>query len=288
MSNITVFEGWDMNQDEMVKRVDLVAQKESEKKIENNMSELLSFLKHNGMKVSRANSKIAAYLVDNVDLQVSAINTYIPRTSKIEKALGEMSKIFGKCHHLYMFLDPDLQPDIRLLGTEDCDDSGSILCIRQDITLYYLKIINKIKEKYFQNTQSHSQVIILDFSGAPFDPIILKKGIVSLLDKRGYDYTRLIGIVSILPKNFDSGTLGPSTYFFVENVHYKGAENKIKQRLLEISKVQTSVSIMPLAILITKKSSEIFSVQNPYINTPSLDKIRKIVTPEIIYEQLSY
>jgi hypothetical protein len=250
------------------------------------MSELLSFLKHNGMKVSKANSK--TYLVDNVDLQVSAINTYIPRTSKIEKALGEMSKIFGKCHHLYMFLDPDLQPDIRLLGTEDCDDSGSILCIRQDITLYYLKIINKIKEKYSQNTQSHNQVIVLDFSGAPFDPIILKKGIVSLLDKRGYDFTRLIGIVSILPKNLDSGTLGPSTYFFVENVHYKGPENEIKQRLLGISKVQTSVSIMPLAIIITKKSSEIFSVQNPCINTPSLDKIRKIVTPEIIYEQLSY
>jgi hypothetical protein len=287
LSNYTVFEGWNLGQDEIVRKVDVTDKKESEKKIQNAVSELISFLEHNGIKVSRTNSKAADYLVNDVDLKVSAVDTYIPRTSKIEKALGELSKIFGKCHHLYMFLDPDLQPDVRITGTEDCDESGSVLCIRQDITLYYLKIINKIKETYIQNTENHNQVIVLDFSGAHFDPVTLKKGIASLLDKRGYDYARLLGIVSILPKNIDSGALGPFTYFFVENVHYKGSDTKVKQSLLEITKVQTSVLIMPLAILITKKSAE-FPLQKLCINTPSMDVIRKIVTPEIIYEQFTY
>jgi hypothetical protein len=287
LSKYTVFEGWDMNQDEIVRREDLVNEKELERKIENAMSELLSFMEYDGMRVSRAYSK-AGYVVNDVEFKVSVVDTYIPRTSKIEKALGELSKIFGKCHHLYMFLDPDLQPDIRIIGTEDCDDSESILCIRQDVTLYYLKIINKIKESYIKNTENNSQVIVLDFSGAHFDPVMLKKGIVSLLDKRGYDYPRLIGIVSVLPKHFDSGALGPFTYFFVANVHYNGTDKKVKQRLLEITKVQTSVSIMPSAILITRKSSGIFPVRNPCINMPSLNEIRKIVTPEMIYEQFSY
>jgi hypothetical protein len=272
-----------MNQDEIVRQVDLVYGKELERKIENAMSELLSFMEYDGMRVSRA-----GYLVNDVEFKVSVIDTYIPRTSKIDKALGELSKIFGKCHYLYMFLDPDLQPDIRIIGTEDCDDSVSVLCIRQDVTLYYLKIINKIKESYNQNAENNSQVIVLDFSGAHFDPVMLKKGIFSLLDKRGYDYTRLMGIVSIIPKNLDSGDLGPFTYFFVANAHYKGTDEKVKQRLLETSKVQTSVSIMPSAMLITRKSSAKFSVQNPCINMPSLNEIRKIVTPEMIYEQFSY
>ena len=283
-----MFEGWDIHQDEIVRRVNLVTQRESEKNIENDMFKFFSLLKLNGTKVSRTNSKVPDYQVNDVDFKVTAIHTYIPRTSKIEKALGEMSKIFGKCHHIYMFLDPDLQPDIRIVGTEDCDKNGSIICLRQDITLYYLKIINKINEKYLQNTKSPSQVIMLDFRGAPFDSVTLKKGILSLLTKRGYDYTSLIGIVAVVPKNIDSGIFGPPAYFFVENIHYKGPDNKVKQRLLEITKVQTSVSIMPLAILITKKSSKPFSVQNPCINLPSLDEIRKIVTPEIIYEKFSY
>jgi hypothetical protein len=287
LSKYTVFEGWDMNQDEIVRREDLGNKKELERKIENVMSELLSFMEYDGMRVSRAYPKVG-YLVNDVEFKVSVVDTYIPRTSKIEKALGELSKIFGKCHHLYMFLDPDLQPDIRIIGTEDCDDSVSILCIRQDVTLYYLKIITKIKESYIQNSENNSQVIVLDFSGAHFDPVMLKKGIVSLLDKRGYDYPRLIGIVSVVPKHLDSGALGPFTYFFVANVHNKGTDKKVKQRLLEITKVQTSVSIMPSAILITRKSSGIFSVPNPCINMPSLNEIRKIVTPEIIYEQFSY
>ena len=259
----------------------------TQRDFEDDIQKFLSLLKLKRSNLSQANSKGSSYRVDNVDFEVTAIHTYIPRTSKIEKALGEMSKIFGKCHHIYMFLDPDLQPDIRIMGSEDCDNNGSILCIRQDITLYYLKISNKINEKYLQNIKSPSQVIILDFRGAPFDSVTLKKGILSLLNKRGYEYTNLIGIVAAVPKNIDSG-VEPPTYFFVENIHYKGPDNKFKERLLEITKVQTSVSIMPLAILITKKSSKPFSVQNPCINLPSLDEIRKIVTPEIIYEQFSY
>jgi len=284
LSNFTVFEGWDINQDEIVRRVDLVTQRE----FKNDIQKLLSLLKLKSSNLSQANSKGSGYRVDNVDFEVTAIHTYIPRTSKIEKALGEMSKIFGKCHHIYMFLDPSLQPDIRIMGSEDCDNNGSILCIRQDITLYYLKISNKINEKYLQNIKSPSQVIILDFRGAPFDSVTLKKGIISFLKKKGYDYINLIGIVATIPKNIGFGILGPPTYFFVENIYYKGPDNKVKERLSEITKVQTSVSIMPLAILITKKSSVPFSVQNPCINLPSLEEIRKVVTPEIIYEQFSY
>ena len=104
MSNFTVFEGWDINQDEIVRRVDLVTQRE----FKNDIQKLLSLLKLKSSNLSQANSKGSGYRVDNVDFEVTAIHTYIPRTSKIEKALGEMSKIFGKCHHIYMLLDPDL------------------------------------------------------------------------------------------------------------------------------------------------------------------------------------
>ena len=288
MSNFTVFEGWDIKEDEIVKKVDWINQKEYEKKAENDIiNELFSLLKLKGTRVSRTNFKTSDFQVDNIDFEVTVVHTYIPRTSKIENALGEMSKIFGKCHFLYMFLDQDFQPDIRLMGTEDCDNNGSILCIRQDITLYYLKIINKINEKYLQN-KSPGQVIILDFRGAPFDSLTLKKGILLLLNKKGYDYTNLIGIVVALPKEINSGILNLPTYFFIENIHYKGPDNEVRKRLLENTKVQTSVSIMPIAILITKKSSKPFSVQNPCINFPSLDEIRKIVTPETIYERFSY
>ena len=100
------------------------------------------------------------------------------------------------------------------MGSEDCDNNGSILCIRQDITLYYLKISNKINEKYLQNIKSPSQVIILDFRGAPFDSVTLKKGIISFLKKKGYDYINLIGIVATIPKNIDSRNFR-ATYIFL-------------------------------------------------------------------------
>lgn len=288
LSNFVVFEGWDINQDEIVRRIDLSTQREFEKYVENDVFRLFSLLKLNGTKVPAASTKKPDYQADGVDFEVTAIRTYIPRTPRIDKALGEMSKIFGKCHHVYMFLDRDLRPDIRIMGTEDCDKNGSILCMKQDITLYYLEIINKINEKYLQDSVNASQVIVIDFREAPFDSVILKKGIHSLLNKRGYDYPSLMGIVAVVPENIDSGLFEPPNYFFVENMQYKGTSNKAKQRLLEIANVKTSVAINPMAILITKDSSKPFSAQNPCVNVPSLREIRRIITPEIIYEQLGY
>lgn len=287
MSNFIVFEGWDINRTEFVKREDLDTQRKYEERIDSDLHKLLSTLNLKVTKVPIVNSSRSAYQVNGVDLEVAPIHTFVPRTTKIERMLAEMSKVFGKCHHLYMFLDPDLQPDIRILGTEDCDRNGSILCIRQDITLYYLKILNEINKKYNQNL-NHDQIIVLDFRYAQFDSVTLKKGILSLLDKRGHDYANLLGIIAGIPKNINSERLDQTTYFFVENRYYKGPYDEVKKKLLDITKVQTSVSVMPMAILITKKSSELFSIQKPCINTPSLGTIRKIVTPELIYEQFNY
>jgi hypothetical protein len=106
----------------------------------------------------------------------------IPRMAEIDKAIDELQNNLGNCYHAYMYLDSNNNnPIFKILSKEKCDPSCSILCLRQHVSVYRPKIINKIQNKSYQSENYPEHTLILDFRASQFDAISLSKEISAIL-----------------------------------------------------------------------------------------------------------
>jgi len=261
------FDGWEIKKDEIVRTIDTIFQQDEERKIQDQIQRLFSMMDIQASGISETTDKTSDYQGAGIDFEVTAIHVYIPRTSDIENRIFSSGQEFGKCHFMYMYSDEDI-PKLVELGEEECGQDASVFCIRQHISVYFRKIINKINSKSMQNTKNPNQVIVIDFRGAEFDAITLKKGVSWVLTGIGMSHSNLIGVIAALPMKIDSDILSEPFYFFVVNPYATHQESEVFQKLESISRVQTSRIIMPVPILTRFVSGKTISLKSPCINMP--------------------
>ncbi|MGC1931346.1 MAG: hypothetical protein WA667_20435 [Candidatus Nitrosopolaris sp.] len=99
----------------------------------------------------------------------------------------------------------DGKPKIEILNEQKLDNNLSILCLRQHVSCYRPKIMDKISDKYSQNESLPILIIMMDFRLAHFDPLSLKREIKRILASIGMELPSLGGILVSTPRlNSDS------------------------------------------------------------------------------------
>jgi hypothetical protein len=266
-----MFDGWEYKDDELV-QIETVNQMDEEEKIQQDVEPYLNNL---GIPVRRipevSTNRTSDYEGMGVDFEVSAVQMYFPAV--VAKSLESYAQDLGKCQYFYTFADANNRPQLVKLREVECMETGSALCVRQHVSLYFKKIVRKLEDKINQNTRNPNQIILLDFRGAPFDPISLKGIIRKVLDKYGQKYTSLLGIIAALPMRVDSPILSAPYFFFIQNLHSDPKNMEVLDILMKTSAVQTEKIVSPTPILIRKLSEKTFSLNNPYTNMPEFKDI---------------
>jgi hypothetical protein len=213
---MSMFDGWEYKDDELVP-IETVEQIAEERQVQYDVKPFLDNLGIPVNRIPETYNKTSDYEGLGVDFEVSAIQFYMP--ASIARELEGYAQQFGKCQYFYTYIDTDNRPQLEKVGEVDCMDSGSALCVRQHVSIYFKKMLLKLDDKCKQNTRNPSQIIVLDFRGAPFDPVSLKRAVQKILEESGKRYPSLLGILAALPMKIDSPILSPPNYFFVQNLH---------------------------------------------------------------------
>ena len=268
---MSMFDGWEYKDDELV-LIETVEQIAEERQIQ---CDVKPFLDNLGIPVNRipeTSTKTSDYEGLGVDFEVSAVQLYMP--APIARELEGYAQQFGKCQYFYTYIGNDnLFPQLEKVGEVDCMESGSALCVRQHVSIYFKKLIRKLEDKSKQNTRNPSQIIVLDFRGAPFDPVSLKRAVQKILALSGKRYPSLLGILAALPMKIDSPILSPPNYFFVQNLHSTGKNPEVLSILMKTNPVQTANVITPTPIFISRVSNQNFSIDNPYTSMPEFKEL---------------
>jgi hypothetical protein len=113
--------------------------------------------------------------------------------TEIDKTIAELQNNLRNCCHAYMYLDSyNNNPILKIVSEEKCDPSCSVLCLRQHVSVYRPKIINKIQNKSYQSQNYPEHILILDFRTAEFDAISLSREIFAILRDVGEQYPSLV------------------------------------------------------------------------------------------------
>jgi hypothetical protein len=270
---------WEFTKDEIINKVDLVTQKQAERRIQNQVKNIFNSLQININRISETSIRTSDYEGPDLDIEVTAVHQYLPRIKDVEKAIRENKENNGQCTYSYIYLDDSKKPVFRIIKQTKLNENASILIIRQHFSMYKRKIISKIDDKYRQNTTNPNQIIVLDFRTAPFDNVTIKKGIHNMFLSSGQDYSQLIGIIAAVPKEIDSKILDEPEYFFIQNTHVNSVNVHNLNKLLSISKIQTSYNIMPMAIFVNFRYNIEIPIDECINSYPDIQELEKMGLP---------
>lgn len=270
---------WQFGQDDIVILVDLITQKEAEKQIQNQVRGIFDSLQININRISETDFRTSDYSGPELDIEVTALHQYLPRIPDVEKAIRENKENMGQCTYAYLYMDGSKKPIFKKIKQTNFNENTSILIIKPHFPIYEKKIINKIDDKYNQNTTNPNQVIVLDFRTAPFDNVTAKKGISNILLNYGQDYRQLIGIIAAVPKKVDSKVLDEPEYFFIQNTHVNSTNTDNLTKLLRISEVQTSYRFMPAAIFVKFRYNTEIPIGECIDGYPDIHELEKMGLP---------
>jgi hypothetical protein len=237
-----------------------------EAKVESDVKNLLLSQGIEAKKIPEKAVRTPDYGNMEITFEVTAIHPYFPRIDEIDKTIVDLQSNLGNCYHAYVYSDSDNKPVFKIISKEKCDASCSILCLRQHVSIYRKKIVNKIEDKSYQNENYLDHVLVLDFRTAHFDSVSLSKEISVILQKIGEQYTSLIGIIFAIPKNGIKFDILQPLYHFVPNPYSESVNSEILNKLNNIDRPSTSELIQMLIPLIIYKSGIGFSTTSPCIN----------------------
>jgi hypothetical protein len=189
---------------------------------------------HWGLKQRRFLKKLRTPDYGNTQLSFEAttIHPYFPRLDEINKTIVDLQNNLGNCYHAYIYSDFNNKPLFKIVSKEKCDTSCSILCLRQHVSIYRNKIINKIEDKSYQSENYLKHVLVLDFRTTHFDPVSLSKEMYVILQGIGEQYPSLIGIIFAIPKKgTKSDIIQEPLYCFVSNPNSESINSALLNKL---------------------------------------------------------
>ncbi|HYA83215.1 MAG TPA: hypothetical protein VEH06_07170 [Candidatus Bathyarchaeia archaeon] len=175
-----------------------------------------------------------------------------------------------------------------MLFKEKCDPSCSILCLRQHVSVYRKKIINKIDDKSHQSEDYPAHVLVLDFRTAHFDSVSLSKEIYAILHDVGKQYPSLVGIVFGIPNEaIASDIIQEPVYHYISNPSSNFINSVISDKLNKISRPSTSDLVQMMIPIIIYKSGIVFSARNLCLNGPTIKELYNLGLPVLSCSTLS-
>ena len=167
----------------------------------------------------------------DISIEVTTIHPYFPRTNEISRIIMDLEINLGNYYHAYIYSDSDNKPIIRVIFKEKCDAHCSILCLRQQMSIYRISIISKIEDKSHQSENYPAYIIVLDFRTTHFDEVSLSMEIAEILQSIGEQYPSLMGIIFAIPRKTETDISVELMYYFVSNPFLQSknsALNKLK------------------------------------------------------------
>lgn len=262
--------------DEYVRKVPVLLHRDIERYIETSIPLFFNKIGYKVKKVPRKETRTVDYENEDLGIEVTSIGTYLPRNDEMDSLLNRLNQVNSRiCAYMYL---KDDKPKIEILNERQLENNISILCLRQHISCYRPKLINKINNKHSQDDDHSVHIIILDFRLAHFDPLSLKREIASILKKVGMDYPSLGGILASTPKQLNSDMLDyDSDHVFINNHHCK-SQHDILTKLGSYSMATTSMWITVAPIFI-RKPSNVQKISFSSIDCPDRDEIQRLGLP---------
>ena len=266
-NNGSIPEDYQLVNNEYVKKSHLLTSEEVECIAEIDIVPFFGSLGINVKRVSRTKIRTVDYEYENVGLEVTVVQDYLPKHNEIDKLLDHHIQTNSRiCAYMYMKGD---KPRIEIMSEKNLDKLA-ILCLRQHISCYRSKIIGKISKKYNQDQEHDLSIIILDFRLAPFDSLSLKWEVRSILDSCAKDYYSLGGVLIASPKELDSTMVDEPDYVFVNNIYCK-KQHEILTKLNRFSLATTSTWNTVTHIFV--KQSPPTSISSPCFDCPEREEL---------------
>jgi hypothetical protein len=255
-----------------------------EAKVETDVKNFLLSLGIEAKKIPEKAVRTPDYGNTQLGFEATTIHPYFPRMDEINKSIVDIQNNLGNCYYAYIYSDFNNKPLFKIVSKEKCDTSCSILCLRQHVSIYRNKIMNKIEDKSYQSENFSKFVLVLDFRTTHFDPVSLSKGICVILQEIGEQYSSLIGIIFAVSKNgIKSDIIQEPLFHFVSNPNSESISSALLNKLKNISRPYTSDLMQMLIPLIIYKSGMRLSITNPCINGPTMNQLQSMGLPVFPY-----
>jgi hypothetical protein len=261
-------EGYELINGEYVRNVSFLTSKNVEKFVEGNVIPFFSSIGFDIAKIPRSQTKRVDYQCQGVGIEVTALHDYFPKNEETDRLLQRHNETNSRIC-AYMFLK-DGKPTIEILNEIELKSNYSILCLRQHVSYYRPKLINKIKKKYDQDNMHNLVIVVIDFRLAHFDSLSLKTEIKSILNEFGNSFPKLAGILAAIPKKVDSEMLHDSEHVFIRNPGCIG-QHEILEKLKNYLMAKTSywITIDYVFVKFTGKTI----IPNPCIDCPGRQEL---------------
>jgi hypothetical protein len=251
-----------------------------EAKVESDVKNFLLSIGIEAKKISEKSVRTPDYKYVDTVFEATTIHPYVPRISEINKTIADLQNKPGNCYHVYLYSDSKKSTIFKMVLKEKCDPSCSILCLRQHVSSYRNKIINKIEDKSYQSEGYLAHVLVLDFRTAHFDSVSLSEEISTILRDIGEQYPSLVGIVFGIPKEaIASDITQEPVYHYVSNPRSKFINSDISDKLNKISRPSASDLIQMMIPIIIYKSGIGFSARNLCVNGPTKEELYSLGLP---------
>jgi hypothetical protein len=183
----------------------------------------LAFLKSigiNAKKMPTGQIRTPDYAWGKIGIEVTAVHDFSPSIPELDSIRRFLLKNPGNDYYVYTYgNESGLQ--CRVLRKQKCQNSLSILRVRQHVSTYRKKIVNKLDDKYAQGVGYETQVVLLDFRTAPFDSYSIGKEFAEYLDKNGMNYSELAGVILAVSADPLTSVIKKANYFYIMNPHAK-------------------------------------------------------------------
>jgi hypothetical protein len=257
----------------------LLTSSDVEAKVESDLKNFLLSIGIGAKRISEKPLRTPDYKYMDTAFEATIIHPYFPRISEIEKTIADLQNNLGNCYHAYLYSDSNKSNMFKMLFKEKCDPSCSILCLRQHVSVYRNKIINKIEDKSYQSEDYPAHVLFLDFRTAPFDSVSLSKEICAILQDVGEQYPSLVGIVFGIPKEIASSIIQEPVYHYISNPRSKFINSDISDKLKLISRPSTSDLTQMMIPIIIYRSGIGFLAKNLCVNGPTIKELYNLGLP---------
>jgi hypothetical protein len=209
--------GYELINGEYIRHVSLLRSVEVENFVERDVTRYFKEIGYEIKKVPKGPTRTVDYEYNNLGIEVTALHDYLPNTNEISSLIKRLDEKNTRIC-AYMFLEKNHQI-VRVLKENQLPGNISMVCLRQHVSCYKPKILQKVIDKYIQDEQHQSIIIVIDFRLAHFDSLSLKREINEILEDYGKDFSSLEGILISVPKYPDSEMFESPEYVFVRNEH---------------------------------------------------------------------
>lgn len=267
-----ILDDYELIGDEYVKKIPLLSEKEINKHVEIDIPSFFDKMGYKIKKIPTSATRTVDYEYEDLGLEVTSVRKYLPRNDEVDKLLTRHCEPNSRiCAYVYL---KDGKPKIEILDEQRLDNNVSILCLRQHISCYRPKLINKIEDKYTQDGDHSVNIIIIDFRLAHFDSLSLKREIKTILTDKGMEFPALGGILVSVPKRLNSDMLGnDSDYVFISNNYCKSDHAIFKQ--LDSCSLATTSNWITLNHTFIKKPSNVTAISVPCFDCPEKGEIER-------------